>query len=839
MLDEYIEALKTDIEKIFGEKNKVEFCWVHSAEGIDDAHKIGQCNSATVLCSMDSCYICDDTQNEYMVIRDGNETIEKVNYELGLLIKPVFSLRIVSDDSDKVADLEDLLLAAYSEERKLIIKNDLDSICISVIKKEGSSVDRGIINTLVKKYYSTICLSTIDQGIVYNEKYHPAKVAFDPYLQFEVLEKYIAYNDLSKYYYKKLPYQLIEKTEGFTPSDEEKRNEENYLKTKELADSILKTSEILDSEHSNVFYAKKIVRIMVKNKIIMINDAIKLFDEDKKKNELQLNVYNRRLEEEQEERKEQQIENEFNEKKRINDENNRKFILDSIGDNEINRYIDSVVSSLRTLLGDEVTVYGGSTYMNYYKSIDENSMIYPVILVKYDCDFDSKIDYNSKCFKMYSSPDEEVRDYIFDYFNFLPLKMTVSINVYYDEGSQDRAELIKKQILDAYEKEETLYVNTSRNNDVSYLYNIKIENNINDSDSSCISINLGEQIVAYFNTKYEKDDIKLDPQKQKILLKKSKFYHELVPRMRNAINSMTTEFTRCFNGQKPSYDDKKKGEKFCNLKIAYNNKNNITKEQFDGGLPRIVQIYPDLYSYFNNGLVLDNVVSDMKEKCNRFNSSCLSIKEELDIPDKEIDSSAKLNFRSSDLIDQYLKILNENDFTILDSLFFESFERENAKKVKKKQDDELSHLDFGQIGKTYTKEVQQEYYPESTHIHYHEESSGGGFISNMLAVAAGNTISNHFEDKKRKRELEEERRKYEKERESREMSEKIERWNRESEEKREREERRKREQIEYKERMNRYIAEKEAYYRAEQVNRERERKGLTPLPLPPKPVYPH
>jgi hypothetical protein len=130
------------------------------------------------------------------------------------------------------------------------------------------------------------------------------------------------------------------------------------------------------------------------------------------------------------------------------------------------------------------------------------------------------------------------------------------------------------------------------------------------------------------------------------------FYDELSREMDGAVDSITSDFSNCFNGKKPNYYDKKIGEKYCYLKTLYNNKQFISREVFNEGLPNIVKVYPNLYNYFYNGIAVDKITADMNSQKEKMQSIINNLYDDLGIPEKEVRPcingklSFSINYRS-------------------------------------------------------------------------------------------------------------------------------------------------------------------------------------------------
>lgn len=761
MVKEYIEALCNEINKVF-EENEISIDSFYSDLYFlnfesNQANAVFSGGYPKIICSMETNYICDDKYDEYSVDISGDKQVKKIDYSKGLLINPVFMITILSNESEQIAKIEDVLLDAFSSETDLYVKyENNDTVCISLKKSENKSVVRKTINRYktLTFFSSVIYLETTNVGMAFNVNYHPAKVAFDRLLQFDVLEKYIAYGDLSSFFYEKLPFQIIEKKDKYVPSDEEKRIESNYLITKEISESMINTTELLDSEHSNIFYAKKLHEIMIYNRCVKLEDAINIFNSNKEGYSKQLQKHNESTAAKQEKRIKKLKDKDFEDRQKQDAEKNRNSIIESKGDPEINRYIDSVIKNMRSIIGDDIDIYGGNTYMNYYKKNDDGSLVYPYIKFDTRSDFLAYTEFDFMRFKLYHTQNESLKDYVFDYYYYLPMALKISIQICFDDTCKDKAGVIADQIMKAYEKGVVLHINMPNDKNTNSMLYLKIDDKYNkiSNQDSYKRIDFCKQIIVYYSLNYDMEGLLTNSRLQFSLLKRAGFYYLIRERLNKAIDLINNDYKRCFNGEETNNLDKKNGEKYCTLKSLYNNHQFISRSAFNEGLSNIVSIFPELYNHYINGHTIDVIISDIQSKREKLFSLYSSLCDELGIPNKEMVLVPFSSYRND--LKCYSSFFICNDFTIINDIFLESVERKIAEeeiakaKYKAQKEKEVFDKMYEKIeARKRSREYHQSLYQEYPQ---YEDSSGPGFVETTSAVVVGNAISSIIENKRRK-----------------------------------------------------------------------------------------
>ena len=114
MVKEYIEALCNEINKVF-EENEISIDSFYSDLYFlnlesNQANAVFSGGYPKIICSMETNYICDDKYDEYSVDISGDKQVKKIDYSKGLLINPVFMITILSNESEQIAKIEDVLL---------------------------------------------------------------------------------------------------------------------------------------------------------------------------------------------------------------------------------------------------------------------------------------------------------------------------------------------------------------------------------------------------------------------------------------------------------------------------------------------------------------------------------------------------------------------------------------------------------------------------------------------------------------------------------------------------------------------------------------------------------
>ncbi len=715
MAKKYIEAFVEDVKDILQKEDiNYESHLLPYGYNIEKHNELFNGFFPKLVFSVELIYIFDDRVMEYTVLSDGEEIERTIDYTKGNLCVPFYFVCIISDNPDVNAKMEDLLSDNYSQDKKLIVRQGEEDISISIKKDDDYSVARKMHSRFQNNYYSTkMCISSQNVGMVINNEYHPAKIAFDPFMQYDLLFRYVSYFYLSEYYYDKLPYQIIEKDDNYIPSEEEAYYNECYLKTLQMAEELLKKTEILDKEHSDPGVAMYILDLIGEdNNVETVGDALKEFDLNKDNNLHEIQEWHKETERERRNKINEIKESERKEQRKKERDALYKEALDSVGDPEANRYLDYIVSVIKSDVGENVHVYGGSSFMEYFKDVSDNSVVYPSIIVIPVCDFSSNTysntNYNTTSYRLYTRSGG-VEEYPFDYVNSFPWIFNVIIRILYDENSSDSAESIKDELIKKYNQGCDLFVLVPGSVDTYSKIGLKCKENYDKNvKSKWISIYSYSYETVYYSYYYNDYNLKANSRLQLSLLQMAYFYQIASREIESSINNMS-DYIRCFNGLNAGMFD---GKDYKILKGLYNNGCYISREQFNKGLYKHFRFCPELYDWTANGMTCKEITDNLKKKIELYNGLFTKICNDLKIPDRFYFENH--HFRDGWDIDNYIKLMKQKNFQLLDDEFYISYEERERRRLKELQEE---------------IEARRQYYAE----HPEEEYDGGhGILSELL-----------------------------------------------------------------------------------------------------------
>ena len=803
----------------------------------------------------ESEYITDDSIKTYRVIdQSGVESEEEVSLEKVLPLSAKIKMAIVSTDSDHIVSSEDYIQRLYSSGITIstpTIESENKMVCFE-IRLDMSKTKRERKGDLLTSTMILCCTGCVT--IV--EHVHPAKVAFDDQLRLDILNQVVALNDISRNLEDRLPfYAFVEDDYGRVLSEEEIEIQKKSIHAKEVAESLRSSTMVVPDEFSDPFFINKVLEY-VKQNGCSVQDSIDYFsgnngDIEKEKERFYKTKKNRIEKQKTDDKKQKEDE----ERARIKKEKARKereeaeVYLQSRGDPETNRYIDAAIEDLRKRINTDVTIYGGSTYMDYVRDKMDRNLKYPFVLVLPDVCFSLK--YNT----YYVWKDGVTEQKYVDFQTSFPWSFGLKVQVHQPilkTEIREKASELEQSILKEYEKGIDLWVrvlNTENMFTHVFLKGKKTAppaikksyDGIDDMRETMARI--GQKILeisfepsesVYFAYDYDPETLSNNARLQCELIRRLDMLQNVCTHYEKAITDAQKLFPACF-GHKVTIGILDVQQK--ELKRLFDNHQYITRQQFYKAFPSISLIFPSVYDRFYECRSLDQILEEMHYIRDYNVKQYNMIFQDLNLKD-EYRSEYYYVFPKTKKGLLFLKLLiDEKEMPLNDAVIIKYLKEMDDKKKEALKPKQKTVFDFtprstySSGNSSYNNSYEDDYEPRRS-------SSSRGFFGDVattaMGVAIGNTISDYRHDKKEKKRRAEEEEKRRREEETREMRERMEKWHRENEEKWERERQQKKEA---EERKRRYDEALEAYRNVERVNYERRRKGLTPLPLPPRPRY--
>lgn len=367
---------------------------------------------------------------------------------------------------------------------------------------------------------------------------------------------------------------------------------------------------------------------------------------------------------------------------------------------------------------------------------------YPCLLVRSNSRFFCDNTKNSISFKLVSN-DSDLRDYYFDYYNFIPYRFGVVIEFYKNPklNNDDSALLleIKNKIQSEYQNGLDIYVKNLNFENYYSLINLKYspddEKKTDNKNPfaflySCYTtVSFCQCDTVYCSTEYDKNELKTNPMLQLSLIKKARYYVECIRKLDWAASQFPNYYNRCFD-KKSSIGILGLTNKYLKeVKMLFNTNQFISRELFNNAFNIMVSVYPNLYDDYLQGVSLDKMVSNMNDKkqilINLYNEVC----DDLCLPNEIVTGTLRNGnqSRKGKMMKELMDLLSEGEYKILDSDTINEY-------MKKKAQEEFEEAE--------RRAAEEQYRLTHNNDSKNSDSSGLGFMGTAAAVALGNKISN-------------------------------------------------------------------------------------------------
>lgn len=583
----------------YTKNNSVKFNFVHIKNKYDFQKLKTQLQNRTIpypIVCLDSRwfgYVKDKIIENYDVL-DSQKSVITSDFDyintIPMNILPKF--KIFSTDILELSSLEEMILSRYSDGQKLNIIHPLlqdytipFGISINpnykIVREQKDVEDMHI-------YYSELSMIAYNCAS-FTEKYSAAQLELDKQIEQDIVERLAALEDIKTL--------LVEQN---SLSNQDKiTNVENAWND---LDSVLHATRGITTYH-------KLWEVMEQNGYCGIEEALKII----KENQARLD----REAQEQEERV-----------------RNIEEMFSKNGDKVLNSYTDAVIENIRGNLknGTELIIYGGSTYIDWWKQDALGTLQFPNILIHTD----SNYTFANKC---YNNVDREGNMVEHSYTqNALPIEYGIRVSIMAKEQSQ--VDDIENQIHQAYIKEKIVNIPDSLFE--GEMCPIKLVVN---SDVAVASQEISEETYGgiiyqtvitfrrfpfvYYPVEYTFVDIKNNQRLQFRLLQQAEFFLLCDSKFRNeAIPQLNSDYKNLFTlNQKKSFFNSMLGavgsvfesQEYKQLKMCFKNRQPIDRNLFNAALNKITSVYPSLYDKMMQGWSFEQIYEDLKKYADFFN----------------------------------------------------------------------------------------------------------------------------------------------------------------------------------------------------------------------------
>ena len=286
-----------------------------------------------------------------------------------------------------------------------------------------------------------------------------------------------------------------------------------------------------------------------------------------------------------------------------------------VGDKETNRYTDAVIADMKSRIKTdfEVAFYGGSTFIQHRKTTSIKNRAMPFVCI------DTNANFTFNCVKyLIKSTDGAVNTYRHDFVNTLPYVYGITAYIYYDSEAEDKAKIIEKQLCSEYADEVEIWVDVPNGSGEKSLVKLRVDTT-NNAKSLFGSFFKGKAIKfvpyysVYFWQGYERENIEDNPKQQFALLQTAEF--ALL-----TYSKLTKDAIRLFGIDYHSVITHEKLIKFLlpkpfrEVKERFDRGQPIDRPLFETAFANIVNVYPQLYDYFMQGMSYEQIENDMKNR---------------------------------------------------------------------------------------------------------------------------------------------------------------------------------------------------------------------------------
>lgn len=651
---------------------------------------------------------------------NGNRSTKEYDYTNAIPMWLSFHFTILAKDISHIVDLEKFISETYNINRNMNLQNPDNSnevipfeisidneVEIERIQNDKFSIFQSIITLKCSTYIPSISSS-----------YHPAQIQFDKKLQMSKLE------DLQS---------LCSLYNIFSSTSDIVTDKENNLKNiKSAQENICTTFNIPLSYSQDRKAIQEIYKIM-EDENCDIKVAIEKFKQQLKEHE-------------EADKKEAERISKIEEK------------FSGTGDKALNHYTDAIIEDLKKRLSTDylISIFGGSSFMEYFIQCEKNTLTYPIILVYTEVDF-------SFSYQNYTNITTSGNSIIHNYaLDTLPIEYGIKIEVY-AKDKEIKTE-IEKQIVQLYTNDVQLQIADYKYPNEINLLHLSVETTdkydrsikFDDEFIPIATIKFKKFQLVYYQNEYNLSDISNNQRLQARLFQLAEFYYMCEYKIRNeAMHKLRTDYKGLF----PARTTKKKSlfgmafgelsniynevatalntEEYKSLKASIQRGAPIDKELFNKALNTIVKVYPVLYDRTVQGWSYEQIQADLNkyadllnkkwnEICNLLAVSCVSIFKQLGMSGDENQLSDRIH---KGLLFYSEKMLAEPGLSI--------------KSCNRCYDDYLR------------RQEEQDREAEANVDEFigavRGSSSSGGFLGNMLSTAAGVALGNSSSNKELKK----------------------------------------------------------------------------------------
>lgn len=713
MKPSYANVIFEDLKNCLKQKNMdvyfVLFNDEYDVENFRNQFKQGSISAAIGLDVRDFEYTIDKIVHKYIVSDYKDNHIE---YDFDYInTMPVELLPIIfmyTKDISQLAEFEELIRSLYYTSHKLSIEHPQiknSKICFEFSIKKGSDFKRsqGVVMSGDRPTYNSGIRMIGYNCVSYTENYSTAQLELDKNVKPLIIKRLSALENIKSL--------LIEENENT-----------NVEKIVAINTAWKELDTIVDGVQNITTY-RTIYEVMKTNNC-NADEALATIQENQEKKA--------RREKESKQRKEKNLH--YAEK-----------MYSKKGDDILNLYTDIIVKDIRSKLNFDfpVFVYGGSTLSDFLKASKIKTIKYPSIVVWDVANFSFDI-------KQYQNIDNNGTLITHNFTqDTLPLLYGVNFSILTCDMQQENA--LKAFIEEHYFEESTIYIPSPMFAEESFPLHIsvsekKLTQDLEDIDK-VVSKSLGSRLkkktvyvgkqypCVYHIKNYNKEDITDNQRLQFRLVQQAEFMlycrnylHQTLKKFDKHYVDLTQKQTSVM---KSLLDAAFASSEYKKLKECFVYGKPIERALFENVLVDIVKFYPCLYDRMIQGYSVEQIRNEITNYFNYFEEKHKFLCEQLNIP-KTYENDMHGGLRHFKALQYYMEQMLPNPECTIDIAlknYMQQCDKEKEELVTRNQ--------------AYLERRAEE----------RENSSNGGFLSNMLEQKIESSNINRNAGKRGKRDL--------------------------------------------------------------------------------------
>ena len=370
-----------------------------------------------------------------------------------------------------------------------------------------------------------------------------------------------------------------------------------------------------------------------------------------------------------------------------------------VGDKETNRYTDAVIADIKGRIKTdfEVSYYGGSTYIPHTTRSTKETLTMPSVCINTNANF------TYACTQyLLKNTDGSINTYWHDFINTLPYAYGIKLYIYYNADTEDKAKIIEEQLLSQYADEVEIWVDILNTNGQKSLVKLRVDTTdkpktVTGTFWKSKEIKFIQYFSVYFWQGYDVQNIEDNPKQQFALLQAAEFALLTHSKLtKDAIRLYEIDYNavvthkKLFNFLLP--------KAYREVKDRFDRGQHIDRTLFETAFANIVNVYPQLYDYFMQGMSYEQIESDMKNRAEILSQRYAQLCDDLQLPEiLRGEYDVVLKCRNLDSLQIFLNKMVNTDKSLEETIVahFKELEEKRALEIQEKQERARMQAEYG------------------------------------------------------------------------------------------------------------------------------------------------